>query len=334
MEKTKASRTVDLVTGATSELGRRVAEELVSRGHEVRAVLHLDPKNADEWRGVPAGVKPYVADLTLPTQRDRKSLAEACVRVDNVFHIAAAVYNYKNSVDTLMGINVVGTENLLSALAEGNRRHECHFIFASSVSVYGYGRGGEVLTEESEVKPKTPYAKSKYIAEQVVQSYCLANPSIRYTILRLGTIYGPGYEHPSFTKVFRLIKRGEMRYVGNGENHLTLIYVGDAVSAFVRAMSSAASLNKVYNLTDGEPHTQRRLFSVAAKAMRASPVRKSIHPILARIARHSKHINSDEFDFLMSNRTVSIAKIRREMGFSPKATIEREGTAMIGGSAD
>ena len=331
MAKSKG-KAVDLVTGATSELGRRVAEELVARGHEVRAVLHLNPKNAEEWKGVPAGVKPYVADLTLPAQKDRKSLSEACAGVDNVFHIAAAVYNYKNSVDTLMSINVVGTENLLSTIARANKRRECHFIFASSVSVYGYGRGGEVLTEESEVRPKTPYSKSKYIAEQVIQSYCLANPAIKYTILRLGTIYGPGYEHPSFTKVFRMIKRGEMRYIGNGENHLTLIHVDDAAGAFIRSMESPASLNKVYNLTDGEPHTQRRLFSIAAKYMGAPPVQKSIHPILARIARRSKHINSDEFDFLMSNRTVSIARIRRELGFLPKATIDIEGTEMIGRS--
>lgn len=322
-------KTVDLVTGATSEIGARLAELLVKEGHEVRAILKLNQERAEEWKGVPAGVIPYVADITLPTPKDKKSLVEACRGVDNVFHLAAAVYNYKNSVDTMMSVNVVGTENLLSCIVEANKTRECHLIFASSTSIYGYKRGDEPLAEDSTAKPKTPYARSKYISEQVIESYALAHPNIRYTILRIGTIYGRGYERPSFCKVFRLIKGGEMRYIGNGENHLTLVNVDDVVNAFILSMRKEISLNKVYNLTDGEAHTQRRLFSTAAKYMKAKPVNKSLHPILAHVARHAKKINSDEFDFLMSNRVISIDKIRKELGFTPKATIEREGVRMI-----
>ncbi len=321
-------KTIDLITGASSALGAELASRLVAEGHEVRAILRLNPKNVEEWRGIPAGVKPYVADLTLPSEKDKTNLKEACAGVDNVFHIAAAVYNYKNTVDTLMRVNVMATENLLSYLAKANPKRSIHLIFASSVSVYGYGREG-LLTEDSQVKPKTPYARSKYIAEQVIQSYCLANPNISYTTLRLGTIYGDGYEKPSFCRVFRLIRRGEMRYIGNGENHLTLIEMHDAVDAFVLAMKRKESHGKVYNLTDGMPHTQKRLFSLAAKYMHAQPIKKSMHPILARIARHSKKINADEFDFLISNRVIDIDRIRRDLGFSPKARIEKEGVAMI-----
>ncbi len=322
-------KTVDLITGASSALGAELAKRLVAEGHEVRASLHLNPKNAGEWRGIPAGVRPYVSDLTLPSPKDRSTLLEACRGADNVFHIAAAVYNYKNSVDTLMKVNVMATENLLSCMAEANPKMPMHFMFASSVSVYGYGRK-EVLNESSEVRPKTPYARSKYIAEQVIQSYCMANPNIWYTSLRLGTIYGEGYERPSFCRIFHLIRKGEMRYIGNGENHLTLIEVHDAVEAMVLAMKRKEARNQVYNLTDGVPHTQRKLFSLAAKHMGASRITDSMHPILARIARYSKKINADEFDFLISNRVVDTRKIRRELGFSPKARIEREGVAMIG----
>ncbi len=319
---------VDLVTGASCALGAELSRRLVAKGRTVRALLHLNPKSAEAWKGIPAGVIPYVADLTLPAGKDRQALLEACRGVGSVFHVAAAVYNYKNPVDTLMRTNVEGTENLLSALATANPRRQVRFIFASTVSVYGYGRK-ELLTEDSEVRPKTPYAKSKYIAEQVVQSYSLANKNMEYTTMRLGTIYGEGYERPSFCRVFRLIRKGEMRYIGNGENHLTLINVHDAVDAFLLAATRNEARNKVYNLTDGVPHTQRRLFSIAAKHMGADPIKSSVHPILARIARHAKRINMDEFDFLISNRVVDITKIKRDLGFSPRARMEKEGVAMI-----
>ncbi len=327
--KNEATRIVDVVTGASSALGVELAKKLLDRGHEVRAVLKLNPKVAEEWKGIPAGVRPYIADITLPSEEDRKNLHAAMAGADNVFHLAAAVYNYKNSVDMLMNVNVVGTENLLTAIAAANSRRTVHVLFASTVSIYGYGRRGELLRENSEPKPKTPYGRSKYIAEQLLQSYCMAHKNIRYTTMRLGTIYGEGYEHPSFCKVFRLIKEGRMQYIGRGENHLTLINVHDAVDAFLLAVDKPSVENRTYNLTDGEAYTQKVLFSTVSKYLKVDSVSRSVHPIIAKMGRVAKKINVDEFDFLASDRTISIERIRKELHFSPKAKMSVEGVHMI-----
>jgi nucleoside-diphosphate-sugar epimerase len=329
MEKPKPRKRVSVVTGATSVLGNEIVKRLLLQGDEVRVLLKINPSIAESWHGIPSGVIPYVVDLTLPSQKDRKSLMHACRGADRVFHMAAAVYNYKNSSDTLMKVNVVGTENLLSSIAKANDAKQVHVVFASTVSVYGFRRGDELLTESSEVRPKTVYAKSKHIAEQLFQSYAFSNPNIRYTVLRLGTIYGKGYEKPSFCKVFRLISKGEMRYVGNGGNHMTLINVNDAVDALMRVSLRADCLNKVYNLTDGQPYTQKGLFSLAAKYMKAKLLGKSVHPIVARIGRRALGINIDEFEFLVSDRIISIERIRKDTGFSPKARMDIEGVKMI-----
>jgi NAD(P)-dependent dehydrogenase (short-subunit alcohol dehydrogenase family) len=63
---------ISLVTGATSMLGRKVAERLIAEGNTVRAVIRATPKASDEWRMLPAGVVPYVADITLkdPSQEE------------------------------------------------------------------------------------------------------------------------------------------------------------------------------------------------------------------------------------------------------------------------
>ncbi len=334
MEKPKAKRTVSVVTGATSVLGNELVKRLLLQGDEVRVILKINPNIAESWRGIPGGVIPYVVDLTLPDQKDVKSLAHACKGADRLFHMAAAVYNYKNSSDTLMKVNVIGTENLLSTVAKANPARQVHVIFASTVSVYGFGRGKELLTETSEVRPKTVYAKSKHIAEQLFQSYALSNPNIKYTVMRLGTIYGKGYEKPSFCKVFRLIRKGEMRYVGSGTNHMTLVNVNDAVDAFLRVSLMQKCSNKVYNVTDGQPYTQRELFSMAAKYMKAQPLGRSVNPIVARIGRRALGINIDEFEFLVSDRIISIERIRKDAGFSPKARMDIEGVRMIDACKD
>ena len=325
----KDKPTVDLVTGATSVLGRTLVKRLLNMGDEVRVLVKEQPSDIAAWKSMPTGVIPYVADLTLKNSMDKHVLAEAAKGVDNVFHMAAAVYNYKNTYQTLMNVNVEGTENLLNSILEANKEgKELQFIFASSISIYGHHRKGETLTENSAAKPETPYAKSKYLAEQVLRSFSLAHKNLKYTVLRLGTIYGPGYEKPSFCKVFELIKKGEFMYVGNGENHMTLIYVDDAVEAFILASENRNALEKVYNLTDGQPHTQRSLMTLAANYMDVKPPSKHVPSLLAKLSRRSKNINIDEFDFIVSDRIISTESIKKDLKFSPKAKIENEGVAM------
>ena len=326
----KDKPTVDLVTGATSVLGREVVRKLLARGDEVRVLVKEQPSDIGAWKSMPTGVIPYVADLTLKNSADKQVLAEAAKGVNNVFHLAAAVYNYKNTYQTLMNINVEGTENLLNAILEANDDdNEMQFIFASSISVYGHHRKGEILTENSEAKPETPYSKSKYIAEQVLRSFSFAHRNLHYTIMRIGTLYGPGYEKPSFCKVFELIRKGEFRYVGRGENHMTLVYIDDAAEAFVLASENKNAIEKVYNLTDGQTHTQQSLMKLAAGYLHVNPPTKHISSLLARLGRRSKNINIDEYDFLVSDRIISIESIKKDLKFSPKGKMEVEGVAMI-----
>lgn len=320
---------VALLTGATSTLGHEIAHLLIKEGYLVRALIRDDPNNINIIKEIPAGVIPYTVDITIPDDKHKKELINACVGVDCVFHVAAAVYRENNSFDTIMDVNVVGTENLLTAIVEANpQKRDIHFIFASSMGVYGHKFSDKILTEESPVNPDTPYGKSKYIAEQVIKSFTDVHKNIHYTIFRMGTLYGKGYEKPSFYKVFMMIKSGKMRYVGSESNHLTLLNVMDAANAFVEAAKTENSHNRIYIITDGIAHTQKELFTLAAKYMNVGAPNSTISSIIAKVFGGSK-INKDEMDFLMSNRVVSIKRITSELGFVPKAKIEVEGIDMI-----
>ncbi|ASI13699.1 nucleoside-diphosphate-sugar epimerase [Candidatus Mancarchaeum acidiphilum] len=329
--KDSGQRIVDLVTGSTSGVGKHLIIELLNEGHEVRVILRNPPDESGDLLKMPPGVIPYISDITFKRESDEQNLIEACKGVDNVFHIAGATYNSKYTFNELVNINVVGTENLLNSLvkATSGSKKSVRFIFAGSVTVYGYTRKEEKLTESSEFNPKSPYSESKVMAEQVITSICKANKNINYTILRFGIFYGYDYKGP-FYKVFSLVHKGKAYYVGNkGTNHLILVSQDDAVKAMILAMKLNVSKNSVYNISDGIPYTLRDIFEFVAKELNVPPSNRTIPRTVANLAKHIMNINKDEFEFLTSDRVLDISKAKADMGFQPKDTIYTEGKNLI-----
>ena len=328
-EKRKKHK-VYVVTGATSALGILLVRELLKHGAEVRVVVRDPPKISTDWRTLPPGCIPYIVDLTLKDEGDKAALISACEGADVVFHLASATYNYKYKYSQMVDVNVIGTENLIKAYIAANPDPSAilRLIYTSSVSVYGYQRYMEELTEESEVKPASGYSETKLMAEKVIASFATADKRIKYTILRVGTLYGKGYES-EFFKVFELIKNRNAKYIGNATNHLTLINVIDAAKALIAACDTPKSMNKIYNLTDGVPYTQKELFDIAAKFMNMAPPSRGLHPLIAKFGARIAGLNYDELEFLISDRVISIALVKKELGFKPSCDIDVEGKEMV-----
>ncbi len=318
-----------LVTGATSALGRALAYRLASMGHEVRALLRRHPSQHQEWKALPKGVKVYIGDVSEPSE----GLREACSGVSIMFHVAGVTRNYtayesrKPGINTMINTNVVGTENMLDAFVGANPGRKLRVIYASSMAVYGHKRPGEVLTEESRATPDDRYGRSKLMAEQVISQFSMAHRNLSYTVFRIGVIYGQGYDE-NFNQVYRLISEGRMRYIGNGENHLTLVHIDDVVDSMIAAAFSDKARDRTYNLTDGVPYTQIGLINKAARLIGSKKEIKGIHPILARIGAKAKGIDEEQMMFLISDRIVSIKRAKADLGFSPRHTIDSEGARM------
>ncbi|MGC8670078.1 MAG: NAD-dependent epimerase/dehydratase family protein [Candidatus Micrarchaeia archaeon] len=319
-----------LITGATSPLSLGLANKLVSEGHEVRMLLVSSPTLSGEWSLLPPGVIPFVGNFIINNNRDKEMLIDACRDVDVLFHIGSANYNYQYNYQKLLETNVIGTENVLTSYLEANNsKKNLHFIFTSTISVYGYKRPGEVLTEQSEVNPVHGYPESKLMAEKVIQAYGAANSRLNYTIFRLSKLYGLGYEGPFF-KVFKLLLEGKALYIDGGNNHISLLHKEDAINALNLALNNNLSYNKIYNVSDGVNYTLKYLMDKAAELLGVESPKKSIHPLIARMISSRLHdIKYDEFEFLTSDRIVSIEKIKDELGFRPKVKIDDAGRELI-----
>ena len=189
--------------------------------------------------------------------------------VDQIFHFASANRPLASKFSKFVEINVIGTENLLRAFIEANPGDaEVHILYSSSTAVYGYNRTGETITEESKTAPVTPYGESKLMGEHVIKAFASANKRVKYTIFRIGIMYGAGYD-AAFNKVFKMLSEGRMKIIGDGSNHLCMINVEDAADAMVLCCGDRRSAEQ-----DLQPYGRRQVHPEGADNARGQVPRR------------------------------------------------------------
>jgi dTDP-L-rhamnose 4-epimerase len=125
-----------LITGGAGFIGSHLADELLMRGHRVRALDSLisqvhDTAQRPEYLN--ADVELLVGDV-----RDAGVVREALAGVDSVVHLAARVGVGQSmyEIAEYTAVNSLGTAVLIEALAEQPVRK---LVVASSMSIYGEG---------------------------------------------------------------------------------------------------------------------------------------------------------------------------------------------------
>ncbi len=296
-----------LVTGASGRLGSAMVKALIDNGYNVNALVQKSDKAVQ-------GASTFFADIN-----DKASMESAFENVDMVVHLAAIVSQYRFGKATIYRVNVEGTRNVVELC---KAHHITRIIFASTVEVYGQRRK-EVLSESSALKPADAYGKSKAEAERII-----AASGIPYTIFRMATIYGPGFE-ASFFKVFDAVAKGKAYIIGKGNNVLALINIKDVVSTYMLAVQDSSAKSGIYNLSDGMYYTQSYLYGLAARLLGVNSAPKHIGKLLAFIIARTKGFDIDELRFITSNRKIDISKAKKELGFTPKVSITDGGAELV-----
>ncbi len=130
-----------LVTGLDGFTGRYVQSDLESQGHVVMALT---------------------SDLTDP---DAVSTEIAKLQPEAVVHLAGIAFVGHGNANAFYEVNLIGTRNLLSALAQ-HAPDVRSVLLVSSANVYG-NRSEGVLNEEVTPDPANDYAISKWAMEQM-----------------------------------------------------------------------------------------------------------------------------------------------------------------------
>ncbi|MBR7958148.1 GDP-mannose 4,6-dehydratase [Burkholderia cenocepacia] len=146
------------VTGLTGFTGRYMAERLQAAGYDVWGTVAP---------GAPRPADPAFAHCTLlPVDlldAEAMRAAAADARPDAVVHLAARAHVAQDEPSQTYAVNIVGTRNLLAALAGLDRRPSA-VLLASSANVYGNSTAG-VLDETVAPAPANDYAVSKLAME-------------------------------------------------------------------------------------------------------------------------------------------------------------------------
>jgi GDP-6-deoxy-D-talose 4-dehydrogenase len=243
-----------LVTGAAGFTGRYVVEELAALGHEVHAIVH----HASD--GPIDGVREvYEADLT---NLDAVSGAVAAVRPDHVIHLAAIAFVAHGDIDQMYRTNVVGTRQLLEALAQADAR-PASVVVASSANIYGNAREGQ-LDEDLPAAPANDYGVSKVASEYVASLYASRLP---IAITRPFNYTGRG-QSDSFLipKIVSHVRRGaDVIELGNIDVARDFSDVRTVADAYARLLTTPAAIGETFNICSGRPVTLKEVIDLATQ---------------------------------------------------------------------
>lgn len=239
-----------LVTGAAGFLGSAIVRQAADADLSVIATDRtMGNKSPD--------VNFVIADILDPV-----SLSKVLDGVDCVCHVAGLAHIFDKSEISkapFHDVNVVGTKNVAEAAAKAGVQH---FLFISSVSVYGGDSHGK--SEDSECHPESPYAESKWKAEQLLIDLC-KKAGMNLTILRLATLYGE--EDPgNVARLVRPINQGRFVWVGKGTNLKSLLYREDAARACVEVIKKPQTGINIYNVS-GPAYTMKDIVETIAAAL-------------------------------------------------------------------
>ena len=235
-----------LITGGAGFLGSALANQLFSDGHVVGVLDDLSNGNQDY---LCLGINFQQGDVNnIPL------LWSLLQDVDCVYHLAARVSVAQSILypRDYNAVNVGGTVSLMEATRDAGVRR---VILASSGAVYGQ-QPLERVQEATMPRPDSPYAVSKWAAEQYVHTIGELW-GIETVALRIFNAYGPRQSlPPSHAPVVprflrQALSGGSVVIFGDGQQCRDFVYVADVVTALIQAAQAPSVNRQVINIGSG-----------------------------------------------------------------------------------
>ncbi len=317
---------MNLVTGATGLLGSHIVEQLRKRDRPTRVLVR--PGSDIEWLRT-QGVEFAEGDVTRP-----ETLAAACAGVDAVYHSAAKVGDW-GPWEEFQRVTIDGTRNILEAAIAAQVRR---FVHISSISTYGYYTKDQVIDETADLGYKlykwAYYSKSKVAAEKIVWQAHRQN-RIELSVIRPAWIYGPR-DRTTIARLYRMIKAGQAKILGRGDNRLNVVYAGNVAEGAILAADKPEANGEAFNCSNDGEITQQEYFDLLARTIGAPSVKRHVPYRVAYNAGFFLECLGHLFNWqkppfitryavwLMGRRSYfSTEKARRVLGWEPRVQYEQ-----------
>jgi len=253
-----------LVTGADGFIGSHLAEFLVQKGYQVRALTIYNSQNSWGW----LENSTFKGDMEIVSGdiRDPFLCQTITQNIDTVFNLAALIaipYSYI-APQSYIETNISGTMNMLQAsiLNKVSR-----FIQTSTSEVYGTAQYVPI-DEKHPLQPQSPYSASKIGSDAIAMSY-YNSFKFPVTIARPFNTFGPRQSARAVipTIISQLASGMEKIKLGDVKPTRDFNYVLDTCLGLQLLSESGNAVGQTVNIGSNREHSVADVFNICQKIL-------------------------------------------------------------------
>jgi len=190
------------------------------------------------------------------------------VKPNIVVHLAsisAVSFSYDHPIE-VSEVNYVGSVNLAEACYREAPEFK-QFIAAGTSEEYGMTLtdAKHKLTEDSQLKPNSPYAVAKAAFQHYLEYMGLAY-NFPYTIMRPFNTYGRKDNNHFFIErtITQMLSQDKV-YLGDPTAVRDWLYVDDHVNGYLKALGNKKAIGEIINICTGKGYTTKETADLIAK---------------------------------------------------------------------
>ena len=245
-----------LITGGAGFIGSHLVKSLDFRKFDIFVVDNLSTGNK---KNLPANVKFLKLDCS------NKSIIKRLenINFDCVYHLAgqsSGEYSFYEPFEDFSS-NLLGTINVIKLCLKTTKKR---IIFTSSMSVYG--NYIKAVTELDKCNPKSFYGLSKLSSENYIKFF--TKKKLKYTILRLFNIYGPGQNFDNklqgMVSIYldQALKNKRINIKGPKDRYRDFVYINDVIEILNKARIRKEAINNTFNVGSGKKTKVHELIKI------------------------------------------------------------------------
>jgi nucleoside-diphosphate-sugar epimerase len=297
-----------LVTGADGFIGKNLVEKLKDK-YEMHVIQrYVTGRYSQVQQAKPEDVIKHYANLTDYPTITAIIKQEKPEYVIHLAAISAVAFSYDKYIEVLE-TNFLASAHLAETCYRENSNLK-QMIFSGTSEEFGQSMQAYTpkLSEQSDMKPNSPYACAKHASEYYLQYLGMAY-NFPYTVMHCFNSYGRvANDHFFIEKTITQMLLGNDVYLGDPKAVRDFMYVDDHVGAYLSVLANPNAIKQTFNFGTGKGYTTRETAELIAKLV----------DFKGKIHWNTIPERPLDAKFLISDSS----KANKLLGWSPKYTLE------------